>query len=98
MQSKRIGETKLKIIAIIHHNGTSHGYGIWTFLKEKFHCYLDDKSLRNVYHHLDDLKKLGLLKNNSSQNNRNAPQSLQYELTNEGRLLKDKFNLYLKFL
>ena len=93
-----MGETKLKILAIIHHNNTSHGYGIWTSLKEKFHCYFDDKSLRNVYHHLHDLKKLGLIKNNSSQNNLNAPQNLQYELTDEGRLLKDKFNLYLKFL
>ena len=98
MQSKRIGETKLKILAIIHHNNIYHGYGIWTQLKDKFHCYLDGKSLRNVYHHLHDLKKLGLIKNNSSQNNINAPQNLQYELTDEGRSLKDKFNLYLKFL
>jgi len=42
----------------------SYGYSIWTALKRKFHCYLDDRYLRNVYRHLNEA---GLVKR--GQNN-----------------------------
>jgi hypothetical protein len=43
-----MGETKLKLLAIT--------------LGERFHCYLDLQSRRNVYHCLHDLTRLGLVK------------------------------------
>jgi DNA-binding PadR family transcriptional regulator len=91
----RIGETKLKILAIIHHNGVHHGYGIWTTLKEKFQVYLNEQSRRNVYHHLHDLNDLGLIKKGSSQTNENSPMNHPYRLTDKGKELEDKFRKYL---
>lgn len=93
-----VGEMKLKILAIIQHNGVSHGYGIWTILKERFHCYLNDMSLRNVYHHLHDLKKLGLVERSLSQTNRNAPKNHPYRLTDRGKILEEKFRKYRNIL
>lgn len=92
-----IGETKIKILAIILHNGASHGYSIWTTLKERFHCYLDDQSLRNVYHHLHDLKKLGLVER-TFQTNKNPPKNHPYKLTDKGKTLEEKFRKYLEIL
>ena len=93
-----IGETKLKILAIIHHDGSSHGYGIWTTLRERFHCYLDLQSRRNVYHHLYDLKRLGLVERNLSQTNKNAPKNHPYKLTDKGQALEERFRRYLDIL
>ena len=93
-----IGETKLKILAIIHNNGISHGYGIWTTLKMKYHYYLDDHCLRNVYHHLHDLKKLGLIERSLSHTNKNAPKNHPYLLTDRGEMLEEKFRKYLNIL
>jgi DNA-binding PadR family transcriptional regulator len=93
-----IGETKLKILAIIHYNGTYHGYGIWTAMKERFHLYLDPQNRRNVYHHLHDLNEFGLIKRSSSQVNENSPTTHPYMLTDKGKTLAGKFRKYLNFL
>jgi DNA-binding PadR family transcriptional regulator len=93
-----IGETKLKILAIIHNNGVHHGYGIWTTLKERLHLYLDEQNRRNVYHHLHDLNELGLIKRGSSQTNENSPTTHPYRLTDKGKELEGKFRKYLNLL
>ncbi|MBE0512537.1 helix-turn-helix transcriptional regulator [Candidatus Bathyarchaeota archaeon] len=97
-----IGETKLKILAIIYQNElygiTSYGYNIWTTLKKKFRCYLDDTNLRNIYRHLKDLNEIGLVKKGISQPAENAPKRQLYSLTNNGRRLKQKFSRYLRIL
>jgi len=97
-----IGETKLKILAIIYQDEllgiTSYGYNIWTTLKEKFHCYLDDRDLRNVYRHLKDLNEVGLVEKGANQLAKNAPKRQLYSLTDNGRQLKQKFNRYLQIL
>jgi len=87
-----IGETKLKILAIIYRNElqgiTSYGYNIWTILKKKFHCYLDDSYLRNVYRHLKDLNGVGLVKKGTNHLTNGAPKRQLYSLTDKGRQLK----------
>jgi len=93
-----IGETKLKILAIIYHDGASHGYGVWMTLKESFHCYLDDPSLRNVYHHLHDLEKLDLVERSLSETGKNAPKNHGYKLTDKGKMLGEKFKKYMDVL
>jgi len=97
-----IGETKLKILAIIHWNElqgiTSYGYNIWKILKKKFHCYLDEAYLRNVYRHLKDLNEVGLIKKETKRSAKGAPQRQLYSLTDKGRQLKQKFNKYLQIL
>jgi DNA-binding PadR family transcriptional regulator len=97
-----IGETKLKILAIMYQNElhgiTSYGYNIWTVLKSKFHCYLDDRYLRNVYRHLKDLNGVGLVKKGTKQPAKGAPRRQLYSLTDKGRQLKQKFSRYLQIL
>lgn len=97
-----IGETKLKILAIIFHNelqGTaSYGYNIWGSLKHKFYVYMDDGDLRNVYRHLKELANLGLIERGMHQPVKGAPKRWPYSLTNKGRELKPKFDRYLKIL
>ncbi len=97
-----IGETKLKILAIIYYNeakGTnSYGYNIWKTLKETFHLYLDEGYSRNVYRHLKDLNELGLVKNDANQTVQNAPKRQLYTLTNEGKKLRNKFDRYFQIL
>ncbi len=95
---RTIGETKLKILAIIQENGTSHGYSIWTTLKERYHCYLGDACLRNIYYHLRDLKKRGLVERTLSQTNAHAPVNHLYILTDRGILLEEKFKKYLNIM
>jgi DNA-binding PadR family transcriptional regulator len=97
-----IGETKLKILAVIHRNELegkiSYGYNIWTTLKNEFYCYLDRKNLRNVYRHLKDLNKFGLVERGESQSVEKAPRRQLYYLTKDGKQLKQKFNKYLEIL
>jgi DNA-binding PadR family transcriptional regulator len=97
-----IGETKLKILAIIYQNElrgiTSYGYNIWTTLKKKFTCYIDDRNLRNVYRHLKDLNEVGLIEKGANQPAGNAPERRLYSLTDNGRQLKQKFSKYLEIL
>ena len=93
-----IGETKLKILAIIRYNGAHHGYGIWTTLKERFHHYLDEQDRRNVYHHLHDLNDLGLITRGLGQTNGNSSTIHPYRLTDKGRKLEGRFRRYLDVL
>jgi DNA-binding PadR family transcriptional regulator len=97
-----IGETKFKILAIIYRNNVnqldSYGYSIWTLMKTKFHCYFDDTNLRNVYRHLNDLEKYGLIEKSTKQSVKNAPKRQLYLLTESGKQLKKKFELYLQVL
>lgn len=97
-----IGETKFKILAIIYTNtingNNSYGYSIWTILKTRFHCYLDDDNLRNVYRHLKDLRGTGLIEKTIKQSSNNAPRRQLYSLTNNGKQLKHRFNKYLQIL
>jgi DNA-binding PadR family transcriptional regulator len=97
-----IGETKLKILAIMYQNElrgiTSYGYSIWKTLKKKFRCYLDDRNLRNVYRHLKDLTEVGLVKKSANQLPEKTPRRQLYILTNKGRGLKQKFEKYLQIL
>jgi DNA-binding PadR family transcriptional regulator len=94
---RSIGETKLKILAIIHHNGTAHGYDIWTTLRARFHCYLNPHSRRNVYHHLHDLEKLGLIQHEERHAIENAPKNHPYILTEKGKKL-EQVNKFLEIL
>ncbi len=97
-----IGETKLKILAIIYQNElrgiTSYGYNIWTTLKNRFYCYLDERNLRNVYRHLKDLNEAGLVKKGINQLTENSPKRQLYSLTDNGRRLKQKYGNYLQIL
>jgi DNA-binding PadR family transcriptional regulator len=97
-----IGETKFKILAIIYRNNIngsgSYGYSIWAIMKKRFYCYLDDADLRNVYRHLKDLEKAGLIEKTQKQTCDNSPERKLYLLTESGRQLKDRFNRYLQIL
>ena len=97
-----IGEMKFKILAILYRNEVdgkgSYGYGIWTILKRRFYCYLDDSNLRNVYRHLKDLEKVGLIEKSTKQTRENSPERHLYLLTKNGRQLKNRFNGYLQML
>lgn len=97
-----IGETKLKILAIIYQNElcgkASYGYNIWMILKKKLYCYLNPGNLRNVYRHLKDLTELGLVKRDTKQFATKAPERQLYSLTDNGKRLKQKFSQYLKIL
>ena len=99
---RTIGETKRKVLAIIYDNeihGTpSYGYNIWLTLEKKFHSYLDDRDLRNVYHHLKDLNKAGLVEKGANQLSNNAPGRQLYTLTQKGKEWKPKFKRYLQIL
>jgi DNA-binding PadR family transcriptional regulator len=97
-----IGETKIKILAIIYRNDVnksiSYGYSIWTVMKKRFYCYLDDADLRNVYRHLKDLEEVGLIEKSKKQTGGNSPERQLYLLTESGRQLKSRFNKYLQIL
>ncbi|MFW6110532.1 MAG: helix-turn-helix transcriptional regulator [Thermoproteota archaeon] len=97
-----LGETKLKILAIIYRNElngkVSYGYAIWTTLKEELHCYLDLGNLRNVYRHLNDLLNLGLVRKSAGKSVDNAPRRQLYHLTKDGRQLKHDFKEYFHIL
>lgn len=97
-----IGETKLKILAIIHRNEycgeVSYGYNIWATLKEELYCYMNPGNLRNVYRHLKDLINLGLIKKSRSQSSDKAPERKLYCLTKDGRQMKQDFRKYLQLL
>ena len=67
-------------------------------MKEKFHVYLDEQSRRNVYHHLQDLHDLGLVKRGTSQTSENSPTTYPHRLTDKGKELESKFRKYLNLL
>jgi len=84
MSKFRISDTKLKILTIIWYMNTheeyAYGYKIWKMLS-KFHNAPD---LRNVYHHLDELERMTLIKYKKMIKTKNAPPQKIYELTDEG--------------
>ena len=100
--SGTIGETKLKILAIVYHNDLagipSYGYNIWGLLKQKFYLYMSEGDLRNVYHHLKELTSLGLVEKGNYQPVRGAPMRQPYSMTEKGRDLMRKFGKYLNVL
>ena len=93
------GATKLKILAIICHNGgcgkDSYGYDIWKNLQDSFHCYLNDSDIGNVYHHLTGLCK-------SEHVTRLDQTQLEdrcfYTMTQKGWDLQPKFQPYLDII
>lgn len=95
-----VGETKLKILAILSHNdhskNPSYGYNIWKTLNEQYYCCLGEDGLRNVYHHLNDLKNQKLITNQQSQIVEDKPERRIYHLTEKALNLKEQFNRYLK--
>ena len=97
-----IGETKCKILAIIYRDNVggsgSYGYSIWTIMKNRFYCYLDVADLRNVYRHLKDLEKVGLIEKTQKQTSNDSPERQLYLLTESGRQLKNRFDRYLQIL
>lgn len=97
-----IGQTKFKILAIIYfnesHGTATYGYDIWRFLKERFHTYLDNGDLRNVYRHLKDLESFGLISKGTHQTVRGAPKRQPYFLTDKGKEMKHKFGRYVDIL
>jgi DNA-binding PadR family transcriptional regulator len=97
-----IGETKFKILSIIHVNelrgSSTYGYDIWRILKETFHIYLDNGDLRNVYRHLKDLERFRLISRGTPQTVKAAPKRQTYLLTDKGREMKDRFARYVDIL
>lgn len=95
------GATKMKIMAIICHNGEygkdSYGYIIWQSLKDPFHTYLNDCDVRNVYHHLKELCELELLERIGTLDSDTNKRCL-YKLTAKGRNLRYKYAPYLEIL
>jgi len=97
-----MGETKFKILAIVYFNElrgtTTYGYDVWKLLKERFYTYLDVGDLRNVYHHLEDLERLGLVSKGKHQTVKGTPKRQPYFLTEKGKEMKHKFTRYLDIL
>lgn len=97
-----MGETKFKILAIVYFNElrgtTTYGYDVWRLLKKRFHTYLDAEDLRNVYHHLEDLERFGLVRKGERQTVKGTPKRQPYFLTEKGKEMKHKFIRYLDIL
>jgi DNA-binding PadR family transcriptional regulator len=97
---RTIGETKLKILAIIQNhqnNGAcAHGYEIWKTLQRDFHTYMDASALRNVYRHLHDLSERRLINRALGDDEENVAPRQMYSLTELGKELKDRFQRYLE--
>jgi len=94
------GATKMKIMAIVCHNGDcgldSYGYSVWQALRSSFHTYVNDEDVQNVYHHLKDLCELGLLsKDESSEKSSNR---CLYRLTDKGQDIREKYEHYLNVI
>jgi DNA-binding PadR family transcriptional regulator len=97
-----IGETKLKILAILSYNddssSPSYGYGIWKTLNERYYSCLGPGRLRNVYHHLHDLEQRNYIASCSNSSPNDTSERRLYNITQEGMAFQEKFNKYLKAL
>ena len=86
----------MKILSLICFNQEygieSYGYNIWQDLKQTFFMYMNDNDIRNVYHHLNDLCRLGYLKRNKTEEHTGK---CLYHLTDSGFLVKPRFDIYL---
>ncbi len=92
------GATKMKIMAIICHNGDnsgeSYGYDIWKTMKERFHIYLGDNDIGNVYHHLNDLCEMNFV----IREDEDVSGKCFYKMTDEGLSLKKRYDKYIEIL
>ena len=95
-----VGETKLKILAILSHNKSTgdlcYGYNIWKILNERYCSCLGEYGLRNVYHHLHDLQNKKLITIHMSQAVKDTPERQLYHLTEKGMTLQLQFDRYLR--
>jgi DNA-binding transcriptional ArsR family regulator len=95
------GSTKLKIMAIVCQNcdseEISYGYNIWQSLKGQFYIYLNDCDVRNVYHHLKELREMEFLEKLEPDESAEDTRSL-YMITEKGRGMQIKYEPYLKIL
>lgn len=84
MSKFHISDTKLKILTIIWyisaHGEYAYGYKIWKMLFK----FNNTPDLRNVYHHLDELERMALIKYKKVIRTKNTPPQKVYELTDEG--------------
>jgi DNA-binding PadR family transcriptional regulator len=93
------GATKMKILAVISVHEElgkkSYGYNIWQCLKKNFYTYMNEKDIRNVYHHLNDLVTLGYI-----QKCPEASDDIKqcYKITDAGNGLKEKFAPFVGIL
>ena len=91
------GSTKMKILSVICFNqecgNESYGYNIWLDLKQSFFMYMNDNDIRNVYHHLNDLCRLGYLQRDKTQEESGK---CLYHLTNTGLNVRPRFDMYLE--
>jgi DNA-binding PadR family transcriptional regulator len=93
------GATKMKILAVMCHNHEcdldSYGYNIWQDLKEYFHIYMNDNDIRNIYHHLNDLKTLGYI--DKCEYESDDPRCF-YRITSQGLEIKNRYGIYMDIL
>jgi len=93
------GATKMKIMAVIYTHQQlgklSYGYNIWLCLKANFFVYMNDSDIRNVYHHLNDLKGLGYIMK-CPYTSVDVKQC--YKITEKGNELKTKYDPFLVIL
>ena len=93
------GATKMKILAVIYTHQRlgklSYGYNIWLCLKNNFYVYMNDSDIRNVYHHLNDLSKLGYI---AKCPGASIDVKQCYMITEEGNELKSRFDPFLTIL
>jgi len=96
-----IGSTKMKIMAVICYNAECGlrpcGYGIWRALKTQFHIYINDGDVRNVYHHLKELRSLELLAREEGPGS-GSTKRCTYSLTEKGRDLRHRYAPYLEIV
>lgn len=89
----------MKILAIIYsqeqYGRESYGYNIWQYLKDNFYTYMNDKDIRNVYHHLNDLCSLGYIKK-CPESSTDIKQC--YRITQSGINLEEKYRPYVTIL
>ena len=93
------GATKMKIMAVISAHEElgkkSYGYNLWQCLKTNFYIYMNDGDIRNVYHHLNDLCKLGYIKKCPEESD-DVKQC--YKMTDSGKALREKYKPFLDIL
>ena len=93
------GATKMKILAVIYTHQQldkkSYGYNIWLCLKNNFYVYINYGDIRNVYHHLNDLLRLGYIIKCPEMSDE-VKQC--YKITEEGTGLKLRFDPFLAIL
>jgi len=92
------GSTKMRILAIICHNSENgrqtYGYDIWKTMKQRFHTYMNDSDVGNVYHHLTDLYTLNFI----SRVDESPDGRCYYRITDEGLALRGRYRNFIDIL